>query len=197
MSFEKLAWLFSCNNQNRGIIRMNFDEAALLWQAARASAGPILEVGRAHGGSTVLLCAASGDRQVVSIDIQPKHAAAATEYFNSLAAGKLELLTQDSGKGLPGKTFGMLFLDGDHSYEGVRRDTAAHWPALKPYTGSRPIALYHDAVPNDGLTWRNQENHYNGVKQICEELVNSKAARVIRSAGSLLMLEKTGDFVCN
>ncbi len=69
MNFEELAWLFSCDNRNRGILRMNFDEAALLWKAVRASSGPMLEVGSRFGDSAVLMLSAAPDRALFSIDL--------------------------------------------------------------------------------------------------------------------------------
>src|SRR5437763_12531385 len=67
--FEDLAWLFTCDSRNRGLVRQGFDEAALLWKAVKATSGNILEIGRNLAGSTVLLAAASeSDRQIYSID---------------------------------------------------------------------------------------------------------------------------------
>ena len=67
--FEDLSWLFTCDSRNRGRIRQGFDEAALLWKAAKATAGNILEIGRNLAGSTALLAAAADpDRAIFSID---------------------------------------------------------------------------------------------------------------------------------
>ena len=67
--FEDLAWIFTCDSRNRGLIRQGFDEAALLWKAVKATSGNILEIGRNLAGSTVLLAAATGpDREIYSID---------------------------------------------------------------------------------------------------------------------------------
>jgi len=67
--FENLAWLFTCDSRNRGLIRQGFDEAALLWKAVKSPSGDILGIGRNLAGSTVLLAAASeADRNIYSID---------------------------------------------------------------------------------------------------------------------------------
>src|SRR5437879_11693754 len=67
--FEDLAWIFTCDSRNRGLIRQGFDEAALLWKAVKATSGNILEIGRNLAGSTVLLAAAAGtNREIYSID---------------------------------------------------------------------------------------------------------------------------------
>ncbi len=194
--FSDLSWLFSCDNNNRGVIQQNFDEAALLWKAVQATRGPILEIGRFHGGTTVLLVAAGAGRCVVSLDIAPKHHPECEKFFDEVHAsspGILSLLVKDSGVPLPGQSFGMLFIDGDHTYDGVKRDTIAHWPALHPFDGRAALAVYHDAVPNDGLLHRNLPNHCEGVQQLCKELVDLQCARVIGSAGSSLVLEKLAE----
>ena len=193
--FEDMVWLFACNNRNRKLIRQNFDEAALLWRAVRATSGPILEIGRRFGGATLLLAAASGDRPVTSLDIAPQHKPRVQAAFDRIARdrpGKLTLLVRDSTLALPGASFGMIFVDGDHSYDGVRADLSAHWPALAPQDGRPALAVFHDAVPNDGRKYESQPNHCPGVAQVCDEVVASGQARVVASAGSALVLEKTG-----
>ena len=86
MGFEHATWLFTCDSRNRGICRLNFDEAALLYRAVTGTRGAMLEVGRRHGGSTVLMLEASGgeggDRSLVSLDIEPRHHPAAQAYFD-------------------------------------------------------------------------------------------------------------------
>ena len=191
MNFEDLAWLFTCNNRSRNIIRMNFDEAALLWTAVKRSAGPILEIGRARGGSTLLLCAAAPDRQVISIDIKNRrHPRIIRRLRNYQNIGQLELLTQDSAKGLPGKLFGMILFDGNHSYEGIKRDTELYWPALQSFYGRKPLAVYHDAVPNRGLAYEQRLNYHPGIRQVCKQLVHNQMAKRIQRAGSTILLEK-------
>ena len=64
--FEDLAWLFTCDSRNRGLIRQGFDEAALLWKAVKTTTGNILEIGRNFGGSTVLLAVAGPDREIAA-----------------------------------------------------------------------------------------------------------------------------------
>src|SRR5207237_930554 len=62
--FEDLAWIFTCDSRNRGLVRQGFDEAAVLWKAVKATSGNMLEIGRNLAGSTVLLdAAAAPDRE--------------------------------------------------------------------------------------------------------------------------------------
>ena len=193
MDFTDLVWLFACDNRNRGIVRMNFDEAALLWNTVKRTGGPILEIGRRLGGSTVLVCAAAAGRKLVSIDIAPRHDPAVEAFLQAPEhASNVELLVADSRYPLSGYRFGLLFIDGDHSYEGVREDTYAHWDALESHDGCPPLVAFHDAVPNDGLRHVKKINHAPGVKQFCEELVSTGAMEVEATAGSLLVARKTG-----
>jgi hypothetical protein len=194
INFEDVTWLFQCDNNNRGIIRLNFDEAALLWKAVKLSSGPILEIGRRHGGSTVLLKNATIDRVIFSIDIAPAHNPLCEEFFNLPENLKyLQLLNQDSKNTIPGQDFGLIFIDGDHSYEGVLNDTLAHWNSLISINNSIPLAVYHDAVPNDGLKYLDAENYCKGVKQLCDDLIQFGYGKKLKTAGSMILIEKIRD----
>ena len=197
LGLEDMVWLFSSDNRNRGIISQNIDEASLLWRAARMTAGPILEIGRRHGGTTVLLLAAGGNRPVVSIDLAPEHHEECDRVFAEVAVsqpGRLQLMIADSR--LPLDTsyrFGLLFIDGDHTYDGVRADTIAHWGAVSQQLGNPALVVYHDAVPNSGLIHEGRPNHHEGVQKFCDELISAGCAVARFSTGSSLVLEKTGE----
>ena len=144
-NFEDLAWLFRCDSRNRGIIRQGFDEAALLWKAVKATAGDILEVGRNRAGSTVLLATASPGRTIYSIDLKSKHDAACGEFLTEPGKkDRVHLLVGDSRKPLPDKRYGFLFIDGDHSFEGVLADVVAHWNALEDVDNKSGLAAFHE-----------------------------------------------------
>jgi len=198
MAFEDLSWLFTCDSRNRGIARLNFDEAALLYRAVRATEGDMLEIGRRFGGSTVIMLEASGgdtgSRRVTSIDFDPDHKPAVSDYFARPAiAGRLDLLVQDSRQAVGGRSYGMLFIDGDHSYDGVKADTEAHWSAL--HGPGDPLAVFHDAVPNAGFDHDPEGTlaHAPGVLQYTDELVASGAAERVETAASMLMVRKLSD----
>src|SRR5213080_430339 len=114
--FEDLAWIFTCDSRNRGLIRQGFDEAAILWKAVKATSGNILEIGRNLAGSTVLLAAASEpDRQIYSIDNRSNEEGACKNYLTRLEnKRRVHLLVADSRVPLPNARFGFLFVDGDH-----------------------------------------------------------------------------------
>ena len=95
--FEDLAWIFTCDSRNRGLIRQGFDEAALLWKAVKATSGNILEVGRNLAGSTVLLAAAAGPpRHIYSIDNRSNEDRACKDYLARLEhKARVHLLVAD------------------------------------------------------------------------------------------------------
>lgn len=192
--FEDCTWLFTNDNRNRGIIRLNFDEAGLLWRCLGETGGDILEIGRKWGGSTCLLLEGAPGRRITSIDIDPQHHPLSDQRFAKPdAADRLDLLVQDSRVRLTDRQFGFLFIDGDHSYEGVTADTQAHWNDLSATDGKLALAAFHDAVPNDGLGYCSEINHCPGVEQACRELVDAGKARTWASTGSMLVLEKRAD----
>jgi predicted O-methyltransferase YrrM len=175
-----MVYLFNCNNDNRGLIRQNFDEAALLWKAVKQSKGYILEIGRYKGGSTILISAAAEDRKVFSIDINAP-SSVLENYMVGMELLKLSnvILIQGDSKNVDvlKESIGLLFVDGDHSFKGVQKDTELYWPSLE--IGG--LAVYHDAV---------EPSFCPGVKKVCDKLIESGVAKQIETAGSSLLLEK-------
>src|SRR3984893_7856230 len=217
-NFEDLAWLFRCDRSNRGIIRQGFDEAALLWKAVKATSGNILEIGRNKAGSTVLLAAASAERTVYSVDIRLKNNLRCDDYLKAPQnKDRVEILVADSRQPLVGVKCGFLFIDGDHSFEGVLADVMAHWNALGTVDGKPGLAAFHDALPNDNFKWRDEERQFKrfctrlknnfrsqqkpdraqdysvGVSRVCQALVDQDLAEQWETAGSMLVLKKVAD----
>ncbi|HLC13421.1 MAG TPA: class I SAM-dependent methyltransferase [Chthoniobacterales bacterium] len=219
LGFHELVWLFQCDSRNRGIIRQGFDEAALLWKAAKATTGDILEIGRNQGGSTALLAAASIDRAVYSIDIRDRTHAAVRDFLQRPQInGRVHLLLADSRQAIPGRTFGLLFIDGDHSFEGVLADTIAHWNALRAAGRFPALAAFHDALPNENFRWRDSHrkvhqlltraknllrrkkkgeiarDYEEGVYRVCHKLIELGCAEPwAAAAGSMFVLRKLRD----
>jgi predicted O-methyltransferase YrrM len=213
--FEYLAWLFTCDSRNRGLIRQGFDEAALLWKAVNATSGNILEIGRNLAGSTVLLAAASEpDREIYSIDNRSNEQPACKDYLarpeNKI---RVHLLVADSRVPLLSLRFGLLFIDGDHTFEGALADVAAHWNSA----GKAALVAFHDALPNDNFKWRDADRRWKrfsirfknkfrkekkpeigpayepGVLKVCDELIRQGLAAKWNSAASMLVLRKLAD----
>jgi predicted O-methyltransferase YrrM len=172
--FEDLVFLFSSNQLNHGIVSQELDEAARLYHVARdVSDGSVVEIGRFKGGSTFLLAAAlQGRAELWSFDIHVEHEGGATgaeldaELQDALRRYGLDaavhLVVGDSRSATPPDApVRMLFIDGDHSYEGVAADWA-HWEgALQP--GGH--VLFHDAVDHGGIG-----TTVEGVTQLVDEL---------------------------
>ena len=133
----------------------------------------------------------------------------------------MHLLTADSRAPLPNLRFGFLFIDGDHTFEGVLADVIAHWSALQS-SGEHPaLVAFHDALPNDNFKWRDAGRRVNrflirvknmfrkrqkpeiapayepGVLKVCDELIRQGSAAKWRSAGSMLVMRKLAELPGN
>lgn len=185
-NFEDMVELFNCSNKNRGVVRLNFNEAALLWKAVLWSDRAILEIGRMYGGSTALIKGAAGPRRVVSIDMENR-----LSVDPELIKG-VEILVGDSSKPIAGH-WGLLFIDGDHSFEGCLKDVKAHWDNVV----EEGLVAFHDAMPNDGIQKAGGEKHLLnycvGVKKVVDRLLSQGVAIEVAQAGSMIVLEKTGE----
>ena len=175
-NFEDLDWLLGSNFANKGLLLMQFDEAAFLFRLVRARPGAqIMEIGRYHGGSAFLF-AVAGDHNsmVTSIDIAPQNdELLQIALKKSGLAHKVQLVVGDSRAGEARvNSYDLIFVDGDHSYEGVRHDYE-HWrKAVKPggylafhnacsggpqtSTAPGPVRLTHEITVRDAEYFRRE-----------------------------------------
>jgi len=124
MSFEEMVWLFNCGKESRGLIRISLDEAALLYKTIKAKEKPkVLEIGRYKGGSTLLIALANS---VVldSVDIKPQDDKYIEQKLKEFGNGShVNLLVGDASKiDIENGAYDVVFVDGDHSYEGIKKD---------------------------------------------------------------------------
>jgi hypothetical protein len=122
-------------------------DALKLYEAAYFARGAILEIGRLHGKSTAVLAMGLHDGgapgPLYSVELDGKHKPIAEEHLRE--RGLLGLVTLVQGDSaatipeLPGQ-FDTVFLDGDHSYQGVMRDLHA----LEGRIESGGVAIFHD-----------------------------------------------------
>jgi predicted O-methyltransferase YrrM len=150
--FEDLAFLFSSTILAHGVASLRLDEAAYLYRLVRAQdPAVVVEIGRFRGGSTLLFASALGRGVVHSYDIETRqgrpgsdldaHLAAALERYG--LADRVELHVADSRTAdPPSAPIDVLFVDGDHSEDGVRADVE-HWA---PHLAPGGHLLFHDAV---------------------------------------------------
>ena len=136
LGFEHLAGLFASTTLDEGIISMNIRQTAYLFGLVRAMApSRVLEIGRYKGGSTLVIAAAmAGSGRFWSIDI-----AGAGHHLEPDGIGRpvadqikdackrwgfpVEVLVADSRTvEVDTGAFDLVFIDGDHSYEGAKGD---------------------------------------------------------------------------
>lgn len=139
----------------------------------------VLEIGTARGGTLFLWTrAAAEDALLVSIDLPGGlfgggYARPKAVLYKHFALGKqrIELLRADSHnpnilekvKQLVGsKGVDFLFIDGDHRYEGVKRDYEMYSPLVR----SGGVIAFHDIVPGP-------EENVGGVPRFWSELKKS------------------------
>jgi len=152
--FEDLAFLFTSSPLNMGIVSMTFAEVAYLFRLVRSlRSATVAEIGRYQGGSTLVIAAALGSGgRLYSYDTHRRRTpdytgadmdAALADVLKryGLAEG-VNLLVEDSTAAEPPGACDLVFVDGDHTYEGVRADYE-HW---RGYVRPGGHLLFHDAV---------------------------------------------------
>jgi predicted O-methyltransferase YrrM len=141
----------------------------------------ICEIGAAGGGTTFLLAqAAASDATVITLDLAFNETRRAAVHSFGLKGQKVFCLQQDSHRPetvqlvrecLEGKSLDVLYLDGDHSYEGIKADFQLYSPLVR-HNG---LIVFHDIVPDYKTRYGIETTSYvGGVPQFWEEL---KAAR--------------------
>jgi predicted O-methyltransferase YrrM len=162
-SFEDLYFLFHLSQANFGLCLLSLDEAAYLYKIVKTiSHGRIAEIGRFKGGSTFLMAAALEPNSL--LDSFDKHSGCIIQDENNrqtrLEGNKLDselraalarysidehvnILVHDSTSiVLNDARYDLVFIDGDHSYEGAKKDFLAWKDAVKK--GGH--LLFHDAA---------------------------------------------------
>jgi predicted O-methyltransferase YrrM len=176
--------VLSSNQLNHGASRMMLIEAAYLYRLVRSIPEPqVVEVGRYRGGTTFLFAAAGA--RVLSIDNDPKVAAHDRLLVSALErrglADRVTLVIADSQTYAVPDEQSLVLVDGDHTYEGVKRDIE-HWlPALAP--GGHLVM--HDAfAPEPPRPWSEPWN-VEDVYRVRDELLAGSRVRLAGRAGTL------------
>jgi predicted O-methyltransferase YrrM len=147
-------------HQVLGSIALTAEEIRGLYESAiKRPDGAVVEIGRFAGGSAMVLAWAgrdSGRRGVISIDVERL---ACVDYLlaaNGFTAEDITLV--DAEATAVARTWdphghdrrvALLFIDADHSYEGVRGDLEAWMPHLAPGA----LVAFHDVnTPSFGVT---------------------------------------------
>lgn len=205
--FEDLAFLFSSNHLNAGSAVLAFDEAAYLYSLVRTlSDATIVEIGRFKGGSTFLFAAAMDETsQLYSYDwfsgpMVPLPKSDGTHRYPAQGGTKFDqmlhdalsryglkqrvyLIVADSHTVTPTqKTYDLVFIDGDHTYEGVAADFHNWAPRIR--VGGH--LLFHDSYP------RHLAPSAVGVTKLVKEIDGQHAAYFTKQA----VVGSIAHFVC-
>lgn len=144
LPFEELTYLFNCTLDNRGIVRLDFNEAALLYKYVKKCKGSVLEVGRMFGGSAILMAAALKEGQRIhTIDMVNTE-----ESISNINAAPIEIKNRINViTGLSAniaekwqEKLSLIFLDGGHSFPVLLEDTK-NW---SPFIELNGYMIFHD-----------------------------------------------------
>jgi predicted O-methyltransferase YrrM len=185
--FSDISWLWRNKEGGffrRATVRLDPCEGALLWKYCKVTTGGILELGRFHGGSTVLLLEGTShtDRKVTSVDMNPAQMKKECKKIFNQHENRLNLITSKTQHAKIDHDYDLLFIDAGHCYDDVKTDTETHWKKLKP----QGFVVYHD---HTGPDWPTAPPK-NGVKEFCDEWVEQGRMKKIESARSMIVFQK-------
>lgn len=195
LQFEHLAGLFASTSLDHAVISMTIRQAAYLFGLVREmKAKKVIEIGRYKGGSTLLIAAAmGGEGEFWSIDIGDKEArlhdgslsrpfdAQIGDTFAGLGL-QVNLLVGDSRTlEVDTEEVDLVFIDGDHSYEGVKNDFERFGKRVQ--IGG--AVLFDDAF-DEGLF----KTHSDTVGRVVQEILNEREFRLIKAVNRLAHLER-------
>jgi|TARA_B100000929_G_scaffold145815_1_gene115528 hypothetical protein len=192
--FVELLWLFNSLRETRNIIRLDLHEAGLLYKYAEKTwieprklfhhtgrGNTILEIGRYWGGSTVLLAMAThnSDVKIVSVDVvEGCHDPDVDDWLNEYDEKERIDIRVDNSHAMENIPISLLFVDGDHSYEGIRKDFIHHWNYL---SGE---CLAHDYT----------DPTCEGVTKFINEWIEDGYAEIIEQKQTMVALRKLKDY---
>lgn len=162
----------------RGAIQKPDELQQLADLVAKEKPRNVLEIGTCHGGTLWLWCQlAHPFAQIVSVDLPggPYGGGYPEEAIPKLIGYQrehqwIQLLRGDSHsekmlkavkRFLAGKKIDFLFIDGDHTYEGVKRD----WEMYSPLVREGGLVAFHDIIEHFHLPDCRVDAFWNELKQ--------------------------------
>jgi predicted O-methyltransferase YrrM len=146
--FSDVEWLWKEGDRRlkgKGIIRQYRLEGQLLWKYCTLTSGGIVEIGTAHGGGTAILLEVTShtNRNVSTIDKTLTTIDESCKIVFEENKDRLTVITERSENAVIDHSYDLLFVDGDHSYKGVKGDMERFIPDLE--IGG--IIVFHDYGP--------------------------------------------------
>lgn len=183
-------WNFLSTGSDAGghVMLQYREEAELIWNYAKKTTiiedeNTILEIGRYRAGSTLLLAAATHNLNVkiISVDIIDgcRHCyTIAYDWLNNYEEKERIDIRVENSWSMENESLSMLFVDGDHSYDGIKKDIIHHWNYLKGY------CLVDDY----------NEGHGVSVKSFIDEWIDKGYAEIVDQENMLVVLKKLKDY---
>jgi predicted O-methyltransferase YrrM len=174
---QEVEWLLNEGEgrKSRHILRLNRAEAELLWRYAEQASVRMVEIGRCYGGSACLMSAAAPNVMLDSLDLTMRLREECVQY---LCGRNVSLRIANSRHFQFTESYDLAFIDGDHSYDGVKTD----FENLMPHLTHGAVILFHDAVNGAYGTCA-------GVQSFTEELLKSGKVVRLGVADSMLAVQ--------
>jgi predicted O-methyltransferase YrrM len=144
-----------------------------------------VEIGRFNGGSTLMLAVAVGPNgKLLSIDIDPQDDSVLDCILQrARVRERVELMIADANKIQRNELYDFVFIDGDHSYEGAKRDHNKWGKHVKP----GGFIIHHDMA--NGRRFATQ---WNELARLRADILQKQAAELalVEEAGSMAIFQK-------
>ncbi len=133
------------------LTQIDTEICSLLALAAQRAPRRVLEIGRAQGGTAFLLSRAIPSvGWTLSVDLGPRHSrtlrffnAPARAFHSVRGSSRDDRVFAQIVRRVGEEPVDLLFIDGDHSYEGVAADYRLYHPLVRP----GGLIVFHDIVP--------------------------------------------------